>query len=126
MRIEVGAAYAMGVLLPLAEIARRRTNFTPVASYVDDLIAGALLLVAARAVSIGARSGDAMLVAAWAILCGGLYYSFFGQLNAGSGTDISGLANETVVAIKGVAYVIALSALVLAIRSAGDRRNAVR
>jgi hypothetical protein len=48
MRFEVAAAWGVGVVLPLLEVLRRKTSFHPIASYVDDLIAGALLLVAAR------------------------------------------------------------------------------
>ncbi|MCX5739779.1 MAG: hypothetical protein NTZ61_15035 [Proteobacteria bacterium] len=48
MRFEVAAAWGMGVALPLLDVLRRKTNVHPIASYVDDLIAGALLLVAAR------------------------------------------------------------------------------
>lgn len=47
MRFEVSAAFAVGVLLPLAEIARRRTNFSPLFACVDDRFAGALRLGAA-------------------------------------------------------------------------------
>ncbi len=51
MRFEIGAAYAMGVGLPLLEAMRRKTNFEHFHSYVDDFIAGALLLYAAQAVT---------------------------------------------------------------------------
>ena len=51
MRFEVGAAYAMGLGLPLLEALRRETNFENFHGYVDDFIAGALLLYAAHAVT---------------------------------------------------------------------------
>jgi len=128
MRFEIAAAYAAGALLPLAEIARRRTDFSSITAYADDLIIGACLLVAARAASTRRPVGDALLVAAWGAVCGGLYYSFFGHLEHGPGTDISGLANSTVVALKGALYVVALAALALSIRSArasfGPKRGA--
>lgn len=118
MRFELLAAYAMGVALPLLEALRRRTNFDTIAGYVDDFIAGGLLLFAARAVSRGRPSGPVLLVAAWAVLCGGLYGSFFHQLESGASHDVSGLPNAAVVAIKGFLYAVAVAGLVLAVRSA--------
>ncbi len=72
MRFEVGAAYAMGIGLPLREAVQCKTNFDNLHSYADDFIAGALLLVAARAVTRNRRSGPVLLAVAWAVLCGGL------------------------------------------------------
>ena len=46
------------------------------------------------------------------VLCGGLYYSFVGQLERGAGTDVSGMSNSAVLAVKGIVYLIALVALV--------------
>ncbi len=124
MRFEVAAAYAMGIGLPLLEAFRRKTNFENFHSYVDDFIAGALLLYAAHAVTRGKRSGPVLLVVAWAILCGGLYGSFFWQLASTEIHDVGGLANMTVVIIKGVLYVVALTGLVLASRSAIAKQGA--
>ena len=125
MRFEVAAAYAMGVGLPLLETLRRRTNFGDVFSYVDDFIAGGLLLWAAHAARSGRPSGPVLLVLAWAVLCGGLYGSFFGQLTSDAALDVGGLPNASVVAIKGVLYAVALTGLAFAARSAIDRQAAV-
>jgi hypothetical protein len=89
-----------------------------VAFYVDDFIAGALLLYAAWSVSSGRRSGPALLVMAWAVLAGGLYGSFFGQLQSAAAHDIGGLENTTVVVIKGGLYAISLIALWTSVRTA--------
>ena len=118
MRFELAAAYAMGIGLPLLEALRRRTNFETISGYVDDFIAGGLLLYAARAVSRGRPNGPVLLVAAWAVLCGGLYGSFFYQLESTEALDVSGLGTGTVVAVKGVLYAIALAGLVRSVRSA--------
>jgi uncharacterized membrane protein YdcZ (DUF606 family) len=124
MRFEVGAAWAMGVGLPLLEALRRKTNFEHLHSYVDDFIAGALLLHAANAIRRGRRNGPVLLAVAWALLCGGLYGSFFWQLTSDAAQDVGGLPNTTVVLIKGVLYAIALVSLVLASRSAIARQSA--
>jgi uncharacterized membrane protein YeaQ/YmgE (transglycosylase-associated protein family) len=117
MRFEHAAAYAMGIGLPLLEALRRRTNFDTIAGYVDDFIAGALLLWAARAVSLRRPNAGLLLAAAWGVLCGGLYSSFFGQLDAAS--DVSGLPNAIVVAVKGALYAVALVALWRSVQRAG-------
>jgi uncharacterized membrane protein YdcZ (DUF606 family) len=126
MRFELVAAYVMGVALPLLEGLRRRTNFESISGYVDDFIAGGLLLYAARLVSRQAPRGPVLLVAAWAVLCGGLYGSFFGQLEHGASRDVSGLATTTVVVIKGALYAIALASLVLSVRAAIPKSQQTR
>ena len=65
-----------------------------------------------------------LLVVAWAVLCGGLYGSFFWQLAATETHDVGGLPNMTVVVIKGVLYAIALTGLVVASRSAIAKQGA--
>ncbi len=95
-----------------------RYDFENFHSYIDDFIVGALLLYAAYAVTRHKRSGPVLLVVAWAVLCGGLYGSFFGQLASTETHDVGGLSNMTVVLIKGLLYAIALTGLVLASRSA--------
>ncbi len=125
MRFEIGAAYAMGVGLPLLEAMRRKINFEHFHSYVDDFIAGALLLYAAQAVTRERANGPVMLVVAWAVLCGGLYGSFFWQLSSDATQDVGGLANITVVIIKGLLYAIALAGLFFASRFAISKQGAV-
>jgi hypothetical protein len=115
---EVSAAYVLGVMLPVLEAARRRTNFDDIPAYIDDFFIGALLLWGARSVSRGHAYGPALLTAAWGILCGGLWGSFFGQLQSVSANDISGLRNGIVVLIKGALYLVALAALYLSVRRA--------
>ncbi len=125
MRFEVAAAYGMGIGLPLLEAMRRKTNFENFHSYVDDFIVGALLLYAARAVTRERANGPVMLVVAWALLCGRLYGSFFWQLSNNAAQDIGGLANVTVVVIKGFLYAIALAGLFFSSRFAISKQGAV-
>ncbi len=120
-RFEILAAYALGVFVPLGEVARLRTDFTSLTAYVDDFLIGGFLLGAARAAATRRPAGNALLVAAWGVFCGGLYYSFFGHIEHGPGTDISGLANSAVVGLKGALYVVGLVSLVLSVRAARSR-----
>ena len=117
MRFEVAAAYCMGIALPVLEVCRRGSDFSSIAAYADDFIAGALLLYAARSATKRQARAAVRLVIAWAILCGGFYYSFFGQLEATGAQDISGLPNPVVVGIKGALYAIAITALLRSARA---------
>jgi hypothetical protein len=124
MRFEHAAAYAMGVGLPLLEALRRKTDFSTISGYVDDFLAGALLLWAARLTSKGRPSGPVWLLLAWATLAGGLYGSFFGQLESTASHDVGGLPNTTVVVIKGVLYAIAIAGSVQSARFLARRLEA--
>lgn len=117
-RFEVVAAWSLGVGLPLMETMRRRTDFSDIPAYVDDYIAGALLLIAAWWSRSGDSRGAVLLVAAWGVVCGGAYYSFFGQLRAIGAQDVSGLSGAAVVAIKGALFAVAMVSLALSIRAA--------
>ena len=123
MRFEVGAAYTMGVVLPVFEALRRRTNFENFHGYVDDFIAGGLLLYAAYAVTRDQRRGPVLLAVAWAVLCGGLYGSFFWQFTSTAALDVGGLPNMTMVIIKGVLWAISFAALVLSVRATIARQS---
>ncbi|MGQ0552978.1 MAG: hypothetical protein ACT4PU_07135 [Planctomycetota bacterium] len=117
---EIAAAQALGWALPLLEIARRRTDFSDPPAYVDDLLMGALLLWASRVARRGQARGRVLLAGAWGVLCGGLYYSVFGQLSSPAAQDISGLPNAAVVIVKLMIYGMALLGLVLSVRRARE------
>lgn len=123
MRFEVRAAYVMGVVLPALEVIRRRTHFDNIPAYIDDFLIGAFLLYAARSASLGKQNGPVLLVAAWAVFCGGLYNSFFGQLRNPATHDISGYSNALVVFIKGAIYLVAIGSLIMAVRSATPAKH---
>jgi hypothetical protein len=118
---EEKAALALGIALPLLEIARRRTDFHSIPFYLDDFIAGGLLLWAALASRRKLPYGRPLLCAVWGMVCGGLYSSFFGQIESRELTDISGLANQYVVIVKGVLFAIAIVAVVCSIRHFSSR-----
>jgi len=118
MRFELAAAYGLGLLLPAAEVARRKTDFSNPAGYLDDFIVAALLLLAARMTTRRHAAGPVLLVLAWAAFCGGMYCSFFGQLAHREATDISGLPGTSIVAVKGALYLVGLIATVQSVRAA--------
>jgi len=119
MRFEVKAAFVMGVALPVLETIRRGTNFDNIPAYLDDFLIGAFLLFSARAVVRGYSRGRVLLVAAWGVLCGGFYSSFFHQVSNTAPVDVSGYSNGFVILVKGGLYLLAIAALVSSIRAAG-------
>ena len=111
MRLELLAAYVVGLLLPVAEVTRRRSDFSNLPAYVDDFLIGGLLLLGALLASRKHLAGNVLLAVAWAAFCGGMYYSFFGQLSQ-VGDDISGLTNNSVVWMKGILFGIGIISVI--------------
>ncbi len=118
---EVRAARFFGLALPVLETLRRRTDFSEPYSYVDDYIAGGILLWAAWALNRKKWYGSELLIAAWGIVCGGGYYSFFGQISRLGTPDVSGLPSAWVAVIKGAGWAMAMVCLILSVRTAGMR-----
>lgn len=123
MKFETSTAYILGVALPFLEVWRRRNNFDDIPGYVDDFIIGALLLWGAYAATKKKRYGPFLLVAAWGVLCGGMWASVFGQLQNSGHADVSGLPNAVILFIKLAIYGVAVSSLVLSIRGGAGLRE---
>ena len=124
MRFELLAAYGVGLLLPIAEVARRRTDFSNIPAYADDFLIGGLLLLAAWAASRQHPAGNVLLVVGWAAFCGGMYYSFFAQLSQVAGADISGLSGSSVVLVKGILFAIGILSVIRSVRVVIRERRA--
>src|SRR6185295_16302470 len=112
-------AIVLGILTPLAETVRRWSTWreNPPALF-DDYILGALLLYGAWRVGKNARSGQKFLVAGWAFMCGMVYPSFFGQLEAMrlGAVDPAPVSSETVAVIKGIGFALAIVGLITSLR----------
>jgi hypothetical protein len=72
MRFDIGAAFAIGVLLPALETLRRGwatwdIDFT---TMFEDYVAGALLLLGARAALRNPMQGTVLLLIAWSYVTG--------------------------------------------------------
>ncbi|MCA9242481.1 MAG: hypothetical protein KDA32_00895 [Phycisphaerales bacterium] len=117
----VYAAFVFGIALPAMETVRRGTDFSDIPAYIDDYIAGGLLLFAAWSRLRGKPAGAALLIAAWGIVCGGGYYSFFGQLRHLHDADPSGLPGVVVLAVKGALFAIAIMCLLLSVSAVAER-----
>ena len=112
-------AYIAGVVAPLAETIRRWSTWqqSP-ANFFDDYLLGALLIYGAWRTGRNVHDGQRFLIAAWAVACGLGYYSFFGQLQALrlNETDPAPIPSLWVAVIKGVAWAIAILALIVSLR----------
>jgi hypothetical protein len=82
MRFDIGAAFAIGVLLPALETLRRGwatwdIDFT---TMFEDYVAGALLLLGARAALRNPMQGTVLLLIAWSYVTGLMSSSVWYQL----------------------------------------------
>jgi len=112
-------ALFIGIITPLAEVARRRHQLLDpvfIPSWIDDMLLGGFLLYGAWRVASDPRTGRPVLAAAWGFMCGLAYYSFFGQLQRLAEPDPSGLAPVWVIAVKGVGLVLGIVGMVTALQ----------
>ena len=113
-------ALFIGIVTPLAEVARRRYQLLELAAvplWIDDMLLGGFLLYGAWRVTSDQRTGRPILAAAWGFMCGLAYYSFFGQLQRLAEPDPSGLAPVWVIAVKGVGLVLGIVGMVTALQA---------
>ncbi|HEX4900806.1 MAG TPA: hypothetical protein VFV61_09750 [Pyrinomonadaceae bacterium] len=112
-------AYIGGVITPLAETIRRWSTWqqTP-ANFFDDYLLGALLIYGAWRTGRNVHDGQRFLIAAWAVACGLGYYSFFGQLQSWSRNeaDPAPISSLWIAVIKGIAWAIAILALIVSLQ----------
>ncbi|HET6670298.1 MAG TPA: hypothetical protein VFH15_08715 [Pyrinomonadaceae bacterium] len=117
-------AYIGGVLTPLAETIRRWSTWQQnPANFFDDYLLGALLIYGAWRTGRNVYDGQRVLIAAWAVACGLGYYSFFGQLQSlnRNEADPAPISSLWVAVIKGVAWAIAILALIVSLQRLPNR-----
>ena len=124
MRFEIIAAFAMGVLLPILETARRgithwTINFT---TMFEDYLAGALLLIGGWAAYRSRSWGPVFLVLAWAYFSGLMTSSFVGQLEETLRQTATEPNNLVVVVVKFLLWSVCVVSLVLSFRNATRKR----
>lgn len=126
MRLEIIAAFVIGVLLPVLETARRgighwAINFT---TMFEDYLGGALLLIGAWAAYRAKRWGAMFLPVAWGSVSGAMTISFVAQLEATLRGTATESHNLVVVLVKFLLWTICIVSLVLSFRAALRTRAA--
>ena len=119
MRFEVIAAFAIGLLLPVLETARRGITHWAVdfTTMFEDYLGGAVLLIGAWAVTSARSWGTTFLAIAWGAIAGLMTLSLVSQLE----DTIRGTTephNMVVIIVKFLLWSVAVSSLVLSFRRA--------
>ncbi|HLM52556.1 MAG TPA: hypothetical protein VK325_02940 [Pseudoxanthomonas sp.] len=114
-------AMVLGLLLPVAETARRANQLRELAnffSWFDDYMLGALLVLVSCQALRGKKDFNLYLIAIWGIAVGGHFLSFLGQFKYhGIPGGDPGLFSTTFVAIvKGIILTYMLIGLILSIK----------
>ncbi|HYJ29258.1 MAG TPA: hypothetical protein VEW25_02835 [Allosphingosinicella sp.] len=104
-------AFAIGILLPLAETARRSGDLASWWLWIDDWLIGGALVLGAWAAGARRAGGLRALAAAWGLAAGMGYYSLVGHLLRVGEEDVSGLPGWTLVAVIGLGWLLVLYAL---------------
>ena len=119
-------ALFVGIITPLAELARRRQQLLDPAAiplWIDDMLLAGFLLYGAWRTRSHSAAGRPVLAAAWGFMCGMAYYSFFGQLQLLAAPDPSGLAPMWVIAVKGIGLALGIAGLVTALARDPEGRD---
>jgi hypothetical protein len=114
-------AVLIGVLLPLAETARRWPllhEYPP--AFLDDYLIGLFLVYGAWRCSRDRTNGRIVLAAAWAFACGLGYGSFFTHIRFLDAPDPARIPHAWVAAIIGSGWILCIFALISTIRATDD------
>ena len=104
-------ALGIGIVLPLAETARRSDDLASWWLWVDDWLIGGALILGAWAAGARRAGGLRALAAAWGVAAGMGYYSLVGHLLRIGERDVSGLPGWVLAAAIGLGWLVVLYAL---------------
>jgi hypothetical protein len=127
LRFSRWAGRVVGPLIIVLETLRRWRQFGDPGAWpaiADDYIAGAFLFWAAASPRAAAvRGGRLYLAAAWGVLGGMAYGSFFTQLHRAGEPDPSGLPVLAVLLVKGFGLLLSIAGLIGALRAEPGERG---
>lgn len=103
------------IMLMLGEAYRSWGVGRPVYAWLDDMLVGSLMLVAAVRVARPTAANRALFSASWGVAVGMLYGSFFGKLFEPASTNAGNFGIGTLTALVGLAFVIAVGGLIASI-----------
>ena len=119
-------AFVLGIFIPLAETIRRWSTWqNDPPSFFDDFFIGGFLLLGALLVSKNPWRGQRYLTAAFGFMCGMVYPSFFGQLEAirMGEVDPAPISSTSVAIVKGVGFALAIAGLLLSLKKLPEERG---
>lgn len=116
----LGAVFA--VLLITGELWRSWGIGRPLPLILDDVCMGSFLLFASYAARTPANRSRALLSAAWAMLAGMLYMSFFGKIYAPDSVDSGNWNIAALTILIGVAWLTSLIGLFLSLAIRGENK----
>ena len=122
MRFEVLAAFAIGVLLPVLETARRGIGHWAIntTTMLEDYLAGAVLLLAGFCAIRRRPFAGRLLLAAWAGVAGMMTLSFIRQIEVTLREEDLEPNNGAVLVIKLALWATCMTALVRSFRSVSE------
>jgi hypothetical protein len=91
----------------------------PIAFWMDDMLAGALMIVAAIAVGRPTIQSRAFFSGTWGISVGMLYGSFFGKVFDPASSNPGNFDLGVLTILVGIAFTISIVGMVASIRLAG-------
>ncbi|HEY0596187.1 hypothetical protein [Sphingopyxis sp.] len=94
----------------------------PIAFWIDDMLAGAMMIAAAIMVGRPTHVTRSFFSAAWGIAVGMLYGSFFGKLLDPAGANPGNFPLGLLTVLLGIAFVISIAGLVASIVLPGEAR----
>lgn len=111
VRFSRSSALFVGIMLPAVETWRRWNMLADWSSWLDDYIAGALLLFAWYAGRSHPARSSPYLMAAWGFFLGTAYMAFVVQLKSPFFSDPSGIARPYLLAFKSAGLLLAAAGL---------------
>ena len=103
------------VLLMAGEAYRTWGTGRPVAFWMDDMLAGAMMIAAAIMVRRPTRATHAFFSAAWGVAVGMLYGSFFGKVFDPAASNPGNFSLGILTALIGFAFIVSIAGLVASI-----------
>lgn len=116
------AAVLLALSLMIGEAIRSWGVGRPVMFWMDDMLMGGMLLVAAWLMARPSPVRHALFAAAWGVNAGMLYGSFFGKVFAPENSNAGNFDLGLLTALIGVAFVTAIAGMIATILVARPER----